>query len=1620
MRYYLSILLLTLMTGISDLVSAQDLKGRSLRKEYQTVTVRKTWAVIVGISRFEKKNDLVKLAYADSDAVAFNRYLLDQADHINIKPSQIRLLLDTAATSEQILSSLGWMLENANSEDRVIFFFSGHGATDNYVEGNDSYLIATNHFGPMHELRGTVPVEKIKRFFSSFTKEEGVHPKNVRQAMLVIDACDAGNFESTESSLGEGWGSSKILKILSCYANMPSIESEEYKSGLFTHYFLKGLRGYADRDTNNVISMYEMQSYLMENVYEKHGRLQSPKVISTDPGFAIFQFDPTAYKTARQQEELLLQNKKVRAPQKKKIIYKGVVTSSVEADRYFKKFNDCIKANRLLYGKNNADSLNSAKYFFNKLIQVRAGIEMIADARLLFLNALQRKTARIFDEYVKETRYYLEYQVEDTKEAGEEMAYALTLLKQDDPLADYIRPRTLFMQSLLIKDNRKAIGVLRDVLRIEPRSSYANLSIGNRYLDIGKPDSAITYLKEVLAVSPNWSLACLTAGLAYGRAGNFVSAEFYFKKAIDLDPTYAFNYYALGTTYFNNGKFTEALTFLNLANKRDRDNLNYIKMLALTYYTVNNDDKAKYFYQKVISQEKGNSDAYIKLAKIEDRKNNFEMASFRYRAAISKDSTKAQFYVYLGNSLMNERKYYEAGKSFQNALNIEPYNAEALKAISKLSLESGNKGPGYFDMNPAMLQSPEYLLRSGVLMLTEKNDEGALTAFTAVLKSQPDNRLALDYTGRILLSQKRYLEAEPYFKALLKLRPKDADTYFALGEISENLEQYKSALAYLQKGIALAPHRTDKIENIGLIFYKLKEYNAALPYVEKAAALQNHYAYHYNAGITNQAIKNYQQASLYFLKAIASDSTFIESYIRLAEVDSEMGQFDQAAKYLSRAQQLKPNDAVIYGLLADAKRGLRDYVPALQNYYKAIKLDSTNISYLSAAGAVHLLLKDTANTIPLYRKAIAIKPGNTSLLHELGGIFAEKRNYPEAIKYYNQAIYSDPKYIYAYNDLAEVYVSKSFEKFNKKELIDKALPLYKKSLEIDSTDFLTLSGTGHLYGMLEDSEKEKAYYEKALKVDSTSYYVLNALANIYAYNGNPEEAVRLYELSIKLDSTSAYTFGELGRLYYEDLANSETAVHYLRKALAIDAKIENGAYYLGVAYLSMKRYKEALTYLQKAAVIKPKDPDPVVQLGNVSLAKSEFNTASIYYLKALKIQPNTGSAYMGMGNVAFARGQYLKAEGYFRRAIANGEDKTACLIRIAACKEALHQITAAINTVGSALSDPVYDRDNVFYLADLYMKNAQFAQAVALIKSVIMKHPDDSELPFKIGDLYRQKNKISEAETWYIQGGKTNKSGSAIRLGNLYFSSDTLKSKKHYQAAIDADSSIYVPYYNLGMLAISARNYHSALYYLSEAVKRDSLNTDIQNNLAEGFYHLNDTTRYLLARERVLQIKDNYENTIKLAQAYFEMDQYERALDFFNSALKKSPAEFRDFNELGLSCYHLNRLSDAIYYYMRGLKIDPQDSRIMNNLGLVYMEQKSYRLALINFKKSVGLRPGNKNARYNLVALYSLTKKIPQGIAELEVLLKNGYKDKAELMNDEDLENLRRSDLFKPLINMYL
>jgi hypothetical protein len=212
-----------------------------------------TW--VVAIANNSGDPDEVQLLYAERDAQELVAVLRTQG---GVASDRVRLLInEDVATVRRTLLSINAALRE-NRQGTLVVFYSGHADAD-----------------ALH-LRGSrLPVSELRGLVES-------SPAAMR--LLVVDACRSGSVTRVKGvraapefviRLDNRVSAEGLAIISSSAAGESSQESDRLRGSFFSHHLVNALRGVADRDGDNRVTLSEAYAYAYTETLRSSGNTLS-------------------------------------------------------------------------------------------------------------------------------------------------------------------------------------------------------------------------------------------------------------------------------------------------------------------------------------------------------------------------------------------------------------------------------------------------------------------------------------------------------------------------------------------------------------------------------------------------------------------------------------------------------------------------------------------------------------------------------------------------------------------------------------------------------------------------------------------------------------------------------------------------------------------------------------------------------------------------------------------------------------------------------------------------------------------------------------------------------------------------------------------------------------------------------------------------------------------------------------------------------------------------------------------------------------------------------------------------------------------------------------------------
>ena len=256
-------------------------------------------AVVIGIQDYLSPT-VPSVQYAKRDAQLVREYLIKTFgyDEYNILPRDPNQLMTVGNLKTLIKQQLPDYVKKNGTSD-VFIYYAGHGAPSTEIQ---EAFLAPYDFNPNVDVN-TYNAYRLKDLYADLLKIE------CRSLTIVLDTCFSGMtgdgqvliqnispviLPKLEISKRVLLSHPKAVVLTSTSNDRVSNWYPEKKHSLFTYFFLKGLQGAADKNSDNRITVGELETYLLD---ENNGvpywakrlfsRSQTPQVHSMDKSIII-------------------------------------------------------------------------------------------------------------------------------------------------------------------------------------------------------------------------------------------------------------------------------------------------------------------------------------------------------------------------------------------------------------------------------------------------------------------------------------------------------------------------------------------------------------------------------------------------------------------------------------------------------------------------------------------------------------------------------------------------------------------------------------------------------------------------------------------------------------------------------------------------------------------------------------------------------------------------------------------------------------------------------------------------------------------------------------------------------------------------------------------------------------------------------------------------------------------------------------------------------------------------------------------------------------------------------------------------------------------------------------
>lgn len=233
----------------------------------------------------EEYKEYDNICYCHSDALLIQEAFTNYCDYDYSNLELNMLYIDDDNTPEQIYKKLSLLIDNASSDDTVMFYFAGHGMKI----GAEGFLILPNT-KRSNVSKTSIELKKLNEIM--------LHKKC--NCFIILDACHSGI--STRGEIGnlfiETLSDKSCVTLASCSENECSYPDENLEQGVFTYYLAEAIK---NSPLEQTILLDKLKVQICENLEDwcsQNCKQQTPTLVGTivgNPSIATRNSKPYEY-----------------------------------------------------------------------------------------------------------------------------------------------------------------------------------------------------------------------------------------------------------------------------------------------------------------------------------------------------------------------------------------------------------------------------------------------------------------------------------------------------------------------------------------------------------------------------------------------------------------------------------------------------------------------------------------------------------------------------------------------------------------------------------------------------------------------------------------------------------------------------------------------------------------------------------------------------------------------------------------------------------------------------------------------------------------------------------------------------------------------------------------------------------------------------------------------------------------------------------------------------------------------------------------------------------------------------------------------------------------------------
>lgn len=455
----------------------------------------------------------------------------------------------------------------------------------------------------------------------------------------------------------------------------------------------------------------------------------------------------------------------------------------------------------------------------------------------------------------------------------------------------------------------------------------------------------------------------------------------------------------------------------------------------------------------------------------------------------------------------------------------------------------------------------------------------------------------------------------------------------------------------------------------------------------------------------------------------------------------EYNNYEDADARLKEILSKNPNDldAKALQLISQAKQW--KLAPTQAELDRLIKKYPNNPTFHYAQGLVYLMretssdveyIKNISNlsnaAIQEFVKAVELDSSYYQAYNAMGVATLKLGNKKDAQDLFKTAIKINPQFAPAYDNLGNIAMLEGD--------LDQAEKYYLQSIKYNSHNPTSMYHMGQVESRRGDYTKALTWLNHSLHINPNSSPGWNLQGELYLKQGNQPAAINSFKKAIYVKPENSRPYINLAGVY-ERRSDHEFAMEELKTAIILNPNYKEGIYRVANMSLETKKYPQALEYYSRLLGDATYNNNAIIGLANTyyEMAKdtadsNKFTTNKDVYLaydyvnEAIQRTPNDLKLHLAkikLGKITHQMEYTQDNLNYIIQSASNSLMDTVikgeAYLSLGRERDAVYTFENAINFATSV--------DDELYLAEILVQHKQFRTARKALQKALMADPDN-------------------------------------------------------------------------------------------------------------------------------------------------------------------------------------------------------------------------------------------------------------------------------------------------------